>query len=191
MLDYDQQGHCVTLTINRPDMRNALGEPGDGDVFADASARINQDRSVRCVILTGAGSAFSAGGNIKAMQAGRAPFGGPGVHIADSYRQGIHRIVRSLWQLEVPAIAAVNGPAIGLGNDVASLCDIRIAAKSELSRTVKQRSRFVEIVHTHLTWDQRLPQIVGVTPRTYTRFNAQSPRPMSRPHVLLDLAVYN
>ena len=132
MLDYDQQGHCVTLTINRPDMRNALGEPGDGDVFTDASARINQDRSVRCVILTGAGSAFSAGGNIKAMQAGRAPFGGPGVHIADSYRQGIHRIVRSLWQLEVPAIAAVNGPAIGLGNDVASLCDIRIAAKSAI-----------------------------------------------------------
>ena len=132
MLDYDQQGHCVTLTINRPDMRNALGEPGDGDVFAEASARINQDRSVRCVILTGAGSAFSAGGNIKAMQAGRAPFGGPGVHIADSYRQGIHRIVRSIWQLEVPAIAAVNGPAIGLGNDVASLCDIRIAAKSAI-----------------------------------------------------------
>ena len=66
------------------------------------------------------------------MQAGRAPFGGPGVHIADSYRQGIHRIVRSLWQLEVPAIAAVNGPAIGLGNDVASLCDIRIAAKSAI-----------------------------------------------------------
>ena len=66
--------------------------------------------------------------------AGRpAPFGGPGVHIADSYRQGIHRIIRSLWQLEVPAIAAVNGPAIGLGNDVASLCDIRIAAKAPFS----------------------------------------------------------
>ena len=78
MLDYNQQGHCVTLTINRPDMRNALGEPGDGDVFTEACARINQDRSVRCVILTGAGSAFSAGGNIKAMQEGRAPFGGPG-----------------------------------------------------------------------------------------------------------------
>lgn len=132
MLDYNQQGHCVTLTINRPDMRNALGEPGDGDVFTEACARINQDRSVRCVILTGAGSAFSAGGNIKAMQEGRPPFGGPGVHIADSYRQGIHRIIRSLWQLEVPAIAAVNGPAIGLGNDVASLCDIRIAAKSAI-----------------------------------------------------------
>jgi 2-(1,2-epoxy-1,2-dihydrophenyl)acetyl-CoA isomerase len=66
------------------------------------------------------------------MQEGRAPFGGPGAHIADSYRQGIHRIIRSLWQLDVPAIAAVNGPAIGLGNDVASLCDIRIAAKSAI-----------------------------------------------------------
>ena len=47
MLDYAQQGHWVTLTINRPDMRNALGEPGDGDVFAEACARINQDRAVR------------------------------------------------------------------------------------------------------------------------------------------------
>ena len=132
MLDYAQQGHCVTLTINRPDMRNALGEPGDGNVFAEVCTRINQDRAVRCVILTGAGSAFSAGGNIKAMQEGRAPFGGPGAHIADSYRQGIHRIIRSIWQLEVPAIAAVNGPAIGLGNDITSLCDIRIAAKSAI-----------------------------------------------------------
>ena len=94
MLDYDQQGHCVTLTINRPDMRNALGEPGDGDVFAEACARINQDRSVRCVILTGAGSAFSAGGNVKAMQQAARPSQGPAVHIADGYRRGIHRIIR-------------------------------------------------------------------------------------------------
>ena len=50
MLDFDQQGHIVTLTINRPDMRNALGEPGDGGVFSDAVARINDDRNVRCVI---------------------------------------------------------------------------------------------------------------------------------------------
>ena len=130
MLDFDQQGHCVTLTINRPDMRNALGEPGDADVFADACARINQDRSVRCVVLTGTGSAFSSGGNIKAMQERRQPFDGTGAQIAESYRRGIHQIVRNLWDLEVPIIAAVNGPAIGLGNDVASLCDIRIAAKS-------------------------------------------------------------
>jgi enoyl-CoA hydratase/carnithine racemase len=128
MLEFDQQGHIVTLTINRPDMRNALGEPGDGGVFSDAVARINADRAVRCVILTGAGSAFSAGGNVKAMQKSEGPFGGAGAHIADGYRRGIHQIVKSLWGLEVPAIAAVNGPAIGLGNDVACLCDVRIAS---------------------------------------------------------------
>ena len=129
VLEVRQQGHIVTLTINRPDMRNALGEPGDGQFFFDAVAAINADRNVRCVILTGAGSAFSAGGNIKAMQQREGPFGGPAAHIADGYRRGIHQIVKSLWGLEVPAIAAVNGPAIGLGNDVACLCDMRIAAQ--------------------------------------------------------------
>ena len=97
MLDFDQQGHIVTLTINRPDMRNALGEPGDGGVFSDAVARINDDRNMRCVILTGAGSAFSAGGNIKAMQKREGPFAGSPAHIADGYRRGIHQIVKSLW----------------------------------------------------------------------------------------------
>lgn len=132
VLDVNQQGHIVTLTINRPDMRNALGEPGDGQVFSDTVSRLNGDRSVRCVILTGAGSAFSAGGNIKAMQQRGGPFGGSAAHIADGYRTGIHQIVKSLWGLEVPAIAAVNGPAIGLGNDVACLCDMRIAADTAI-----------------------------------------------------------
>ena len=132
MLDFDQQGHIVTLTINRPDMRNALGEPGDGGVFSDAVARINDDRNVRCVILTGTGSAFSAGGNIKAMQKREGPFAGSPAHIADGYRRGIHQIVKSLWGLEVPTIAAVNGPAIGLGNDVACLCDMRIASEQAI-----------------------------------------------------------
>ncbi|MDB2575473.1 enoyl-CoA hydratase-related protein [Alphaproteobacteria bacterium] len=86
----------------------------------------------RCVILTGAGSAFSAGGNVKAMQKREGPFGGAGAHIADGYRRGIHQIVKSLWGLEVPAIAAVNGPAIGLGNDVACLCDMRIASEKAI-----------------------------------------------------------
>lgn len=132
VLEVSQQGHIVTLTINRPDMRNALGEPGDGQVFFDAVAAINADRNVRCVILTGAGSAFSAGGNIKAMQQREGPFAGSAAHVAEGYRRGIHQIVKSLWGLEVPAIAAVNGPAIGLGNDVACLCDMRIAAQDAI-----------------------------------------------------------
>lgn len=124
---YQKDGHIVTLTINRPETRNPLGAAEDGDLFADAAARINADRDVRCAILTGAGKAFSAGGNVKAMRERSEGFGGPGVHLAENYRTGIHRIVRSVWGIEVPVIAAVNGPAIGLGNDVACLCDTRIA----------------------------------------------------------------
>src|SRR5215470_7007562 len=97
---FDKAGHVVTLTINRPESRNPLGEEGDGELFADASARINNDREVRCVILTGAGPAFSAGGNVKAMRERSGAFSGPGVQIRERYRGGIHRIVKSLWNLE-------------------------------------------------------------------------------------------
>ena len=129
---FEKSGPVVTLTINRPDARNPLGEEGDGDLFANAAARINADRDVRCAILTGAGKAFSAGGNLKSMRERSGSFAGAGVHIRERYRNGIHRLVKALWTLEVPLIAAVNGPAIGLGNDVACLADMRIAADSAI-----------------------------------------------------------
>ena len=128
----EKNGSVVTLTINRAESRNPLGEEGDGELFAQACAAINADRDVRCAILTGAGPAFSAGGNVKAMRERSGSFAGAGVHIRDRYRNGIHRIVKSLWHLEVPLIAAVNGPAIGLGNDVACLADMRIAADTAI-----------------------------------------------------------
>jgi enoyl-CoA hydratase/carnithine racemase len=129
---FERSGSVVTLTINRPDMRNPLGEAGDGELFADAAARINADRDVRCAILTGAGKAFSTGGNLKAMREHSGAFAGGGVHLREGYRNGIHKMVRALWDVEVPMIAAVNGPAIGLGNDVACLADMRIAADSAI-----------------------------------------------------------
>src|SRR5215831_14184750 len=124
----EKNGPVATLTLNRPESRNPLGEEGDGDLFAAACQDINADRDVRCAILTGAGSAFSAGGNVKAMRERSGAFAGAGVEIRERYRTGIHRMVRALWAIEVPLIAAVNGPAIGLGNDVACLADMRIAS---------------------------------------------------------------
>ena len=126
---YEKHGFVATLTINRPEMRNVLGEEGDGELFAAAAAKINADRELRCAILTGAGTAFSAGGNLKAMREKSGAFAGSPEAIRESYKNNIHKIVRSLWNLEVPLIAAVNGPTIGLGNDVACLADIRIASK--------------------------------------------------------------
>jgi enoyl-CoA hydratase/carnithine racemase len=126
------QGPLATLTINRPESRNPLGEEGDGELFGQAAAAINTNRDIRCAILTGAGPAFSAGGNLKAMRERSGGFAGAGIHIREQYRNGIHRIIRALWGIEVPLIAAVNGPAIGLGNDVACLADIRIAADTAI-----------------------------------------------------------
>lgn len=128
MLKIDTAGHVTTLTIDRAQSMNPLGAPGDGEAFASACDKINRDMDVRCVILTGAGRAFSAGGDIKAMQARSGTFGGSAPAISDGYRDNIHRMLRALYGLRVPVIAAVNGPAIGLGCDVACLADIRIAS---------------------------------------------------------------
>jgi enoyl-CoA hydratase/carnithine racemase len=125
-------GPVATLTLNRPESRNPLGADGDGELFQEAARKINNDRTVRCLILTGAGKAFSAGGDVKAMRDKAGAFAGPGVAIRERYRNGIHQIVRAVWGIEVPVIAAVNGPAIGLGNDVACLADLRIAADSAI-----------------------------------------------------------
>jgi enoyl-CoA hydratase/carnithine racemase len=124
----EKRGHVAILTLNRPEAMNALGAPGDGDQVAAACEAINDDQDIRCVILTGAGKAFSAGGDVKAMKAREGAFGGNGVAVRDGYRKNIHRIVRAIYGLEVPSIAAVNGAAIGLGCDVACMTDIRIAA---------------------------------------------------------------
>jgi len=129
---FEKNGPVVTLTINRPESRNPLGEDGDGELFAEAVAKINTDREVRCAILTGAGQSFSAGGNVKAMRERAGVFAGAGVHIRERYRHGIHKVVRSIWGIEVPLIAAVNGHAIGLGNDVACLADIRVASDNAI-----------------------------------------------------------
>ncbi len=128
LLDIHRKGHVTTLTLNRPDTMNALGADGDGDAFVAACDAINTDMSVRCVILTGAGRAFSAGGDIKAMKERSGNFGGTPPGISDGYRNNIHRILRALYGLRVPLIAAINGPAIGLGCDLACLADIRMAS---------------------------------------------------------------
>lgn len=127
-LSLERTGNVVTVTIERPDVMNALGSDGDGAAFEEMTAEIAADRSIGCAILTGRGRAFSAGGNIKAMADRGGAFSGAPHQIRDRYRTNIHRIARALHAMETPLVAAVNGPAIGLGCDVACMADIRIAA---------------------------------------------------------------
>ena len=124
----DRQGSILIWTLDRETRLNALPDLTDGDEVAAACERINADPSIRCVVLTGAGRAFSAGGDLTAMRDRRDLFEGSGAAIRERYRRVVHRIVRSLYGLEVPLIAAVNGPAMGLGCDIAGLADIRIAS---------------------------------------------------------------
>jgi len=131
-LIYEQEGAVVTLTMNRPEERNALTGHDQHEAFVAACARINADPSVKCVILTGAGASFCAGGNVKDFRDRKGISGGPPREIMDAYRNGIQRIPLAMHKLEVPSIAAVNGAAIGAGNDLACMCDIRIAAEDAL-----------------------------------------------------------
>jgi enoyl-CoA hydratase/carnithine racemase len=128
MIKLEKRGPIALLTLNRPDAMNALGEPGDGEQVAAACAEVNADRAIRCAILTGAGKAFSAGGNVKAMQNRTGAFGGDPASVRTGYKTNVHRIVDALFNLETPLIAAVNGAAIGLGCDVACMADMRISS---------------------------------------------------------------
>jgi enoyl-CoA hydratase/carnithine racemase len=127
---YEQEGGVVLLTINLPEVRNAISDAETIDALVEAVERLDADMSVHAAILTGAGTAFSSGGNVKKM--------GDGGGLADRlpaqtrrhYRHGIQRIPLAFDKLEVPIIAAVNGPAIGAGCDLACMCDIRIAGES-------------------------------------------------------------
>ena len=126
----EQASHdgVLVLTLNRPDRLNALPDLADGDEVAAICEAVNADMTIRCVVLTGAGRAFSAGGDLNAMKARSDLFEGSGAAIRERYRRVVHRIVRALYGLEVPLITAVNGPAMGLGCDIAGLGDIRIAS---------------------------------------------------------------
>jgi len=123
-----REGAIEVWTLSRTDRLNAMPDLQDGEAFAAACEAVNADMAVRCVVLTGQGRAFSAGGDLKAMKDRRDLFAGSGAEIRERYRRVVHRIVRSLYGLEVPLVTAINGPAMGLGCDVAGLGDVKIAS---------------------------------------------------------------
>lgn len=125
---FERDDAVVTLTLNRPEQRNALSTQAEWDEIVACCERIRRDASVKVVIVTGSGSAFSAGGNVKDMRDKKGISAGNPYAILRGYQNGIQRIPLALYDLDVPTIAAVNGPAIGAGCDLACMCDIRIAS---------------------------------------------------------------
>lgn len=108
----------VRITLNRPDQRNALSSALRSEI-ADCMDRLSEDQSVKAVIITGAGSAFCGGFDLKELAGG---------HTEEIFTQA--RIYhRKVYTCTKPLIAAVNGPAFAGGMDLAAMCDVRVAAE--------------------------------------------------------------
>ena len=125
----DRPERSVTvLTLNRPEALNAISTGEQAGELAEALAAADRDPGVRAVVLTGAGKAFCAGGDLRAMRDGTGMFSKRPLDVRDSYRNGIQRIPLLLMSASVPVIAAVHGVAFGGGLQVALGADIRLLA---------------------------------------------------------------
>lgn len=120
----EKKDGVATITLNRPERKNAI-DSGTHKKIQDILVGIRNDADIRAVILTGGGGAFCAGGDVKAM----------GDMAASSAIERLQRLrgitnqtIHQLYSLPFPTIAAINGPALGLGCCLALACDIRIAS---------------------------------------------------------------
>src|ERR1700729_1045570 len=119
----EQRGHVLIVTMNRPEARNALS-PSMMALMRQAWDRVDADPGIRVCVLTGAGGAFCAGADLKAMTADH-----PGSRLGDFARAVIEPLLKGR-RLSKPLIAAVEGPAIAGGTEILQACDIRVAGES-------------------------------------------------------------
>jgi 2-(1,2-epoxy-1,2-dihydrophenyl)acetyl-CoA isomerase len=116
----------LTITMNRPDRRNALN-PEMTRGLVEAARRAAEDHEVRAVLLKGAGGTFCVGGDVKSMAEGRAPLSFEAKMV--NLRRGME-VSRILHQMSKPVVAQVDGAAAGAGLSIALACDLRIASAS-------------------------------------------------------------
>ena len=124
-----ENGICL-VTLNRPDRFNAINEQMTQELSGFIEG-LNQDKTTRALIITGAGQAFSSGGDFKKESAlDWASETSSGEVFMSAYREIVPRIMGGLQSLNVPTIAAINGAAVGLGCDMSLACDVRIACEN-------------------------------------------------------------
>lgn len=124
---YEKDGAIATITLNRPDARNAWSVAMLPQMHA-ALEEAMSDKDVRALILTGAGKSFCAGGDLKSMRDRTGMFEGDTIELRRKYERGLQDITRAFERFEKPVIAAINGAAIGAGLDLALMCDVRIGS---------------------------------------------------------------
>jgi 2-(1,2-epoxy-1,2-dihydrophenyl)acetyl-CoA isomerase len=134
----------AVLTMNRPARRNAFS-PAMMSAMAAVLAQVEADETVGCVVLTGAGGAFCAGGDVKNMAAAAADGDGSGPSLdARIHRQRLNQRATSgrLWSMPKPTIAAITGPAAGAGLSLALACDLRYAVPEAVLTTAFAKVAF-------------------------------------------------
>lgn len=150
-LDVDRR--VATLTLNRPDVRNAINEEMLPP-WLEALERCRIDPDIAVIVVTGAGEAFCRGGDTTRLGAHTTP---SPVQIKTQFWDRLHAIPKKLAEIDKPVIAAVNGLASGAGVDVSLQCDVRFAARSASFRV--SYTAFGLVPGNGGTW--YLPRIVG------------------------------
>ncbi|SFQ53101.1 2-(1,2-epoxy-1,2-dihydrophenyl)acetyl-CoA isomerase [Variovorax sp. OK605] len=152
-IDFRVDDGVALLTLNRPEAKNAL-DPAMADELGEQLAALRMDASVRALVIAGAGGAFCAGGDVKAMGQG-------GPRTAEQRRDGMarySRICTELMALDIPVIAAVDGVAFGAGFSIALMCDIVLLSERARLCMVFQRIGLIPDMAAHYT----LPRVVGL-----------------------------
>lgn len=129
-LQQERKGPVLIVTMSDPETRNALTGNTAVEELIQMCHDVALDRSIRTVILSGSNKIFSSGGNLRDMMKYFGDDKPDAETVRNEYKYGIQQLTRTLYNLDVPVIAAVNGAAIGAGLDLTCMCDIRIAAKS-------------------------------------------------------------
>lgn len=147
----ETENHVCTVTLNRPDAMNAIDERVTKEL-QKALKEISRDKTVRCLLLTGAGRAFCVGQDLKEATAGKKP-----LDFATRLRRGYNPVIQQLMSLEIPTLAGINGAAAGAGWSLALACDMRIAASNV--KFVSAFSNIGLVPDSAMTWT--LPRLVG------------------------------
>lgn len=122
LIEKDDDGIAV-VTLNRPEKRNAVSNQMHDEleaIFADLA----KDDGIRCVVITGAGSAFCAGGDVEGMKSGEFRPAGPRTPFFQ-----VRRLIMNLLEVDQPIVAAVNGDGAGLGATIPLFCDVIVMAE--------------------------------------------------------------
>jgi len=119
----------ATMTLNRPDIRNAITHREIIEEIKSVCKQVNEDMDIKVLIVTAVDPAYSSGGNVKDMKDRKGMFQGTPAQIMEKYRSNLQDVLLSVYNIEIPTIAAINGSAVGAGCGLALMCDIRVASR--------------------------------------------------------------